>query len=140
MRALLITAILAGSPGLADSVIATRMIRAQTVLSAQDMTLVDAKIPGAIGALSLAIGQEARVALYPGRAIRASDIGAPAIIDRNQIIPLTYSAGGLTIATDGRSLARAGAGEMIRVLNLASRNTVFGRVKADGTVQVGQTE
>jgi len=139
MRFLLFLAFCVAGPTFADSVIATRMIRAQTILSATDMTLVAAEIPGAMTELSTAVGQEAKVALYPGRAIRASDIGSPAIIERNQIIPLTYFAGGLRIAADGRALARGGIGDLIRVMNLSSRNTVFGRVIADGTVQVGQT-
>jgi len=139
MFRLLIIAFCVAGPAGADSVIATRMVRAQTILSGPDMTLVAAEIPGAMTDLATAIGLEARVTLYPGRAIRASDLGAPAIIERNQIIPLTYFAGGLRIATDGRALARGGAGDKIRVMNLSSHNTVFGRVIADGTVQVGHT-
>mgnify|MGYP003670436443 FL=1 len=139
MRFLFLLAFCTAGPALAESVIATRGIRAQTILSAMDMALVDAEIPGALTDLSAAIGQETRTTLYPGRAIRESDLGAPTIIERNQIIPLTYSAGGLRIETDGRALARGGAGDMIRVMNISSRNTVSGRVIADGTVQVGQT-
>lgn len=121
---------------LADSVIALRTVRAQSVLAPDDMALVDQAIPGALTDPVAAAGQEARVTLYAGRPIRADDIGPPALVDRNQIVPLAYAAGGLTILTEGRALARGGAGDVIRVMNLASRTTVSGRVDASGQVRV----
>jgi flagella basal body P-ring formation protein FlgA len=82
----------------------------------------------------MAIGQEAQVTLYAGRPIRAEDIGPPAIIERNQIVPLAYGSGGLSILTEGRAMARGGAGDVIRVMNLESRTTVTGQIQPDGTV------
>ena len=121
----------------ADSLVATRTLRAQTVLTAADMTLVEAAIPDALADPALAVGLEARVTLYAGRAIRAADVGPPALVDRNQVVSLIYLAGGLGIVTEGRALARAGAGDAVRVMNLSSRSTVTGRVAPDGTVLVG---
>lgn len=122
---------------LADSLVATRTIRARATLTAEDVTLVAAEIPGALTEASLAIGQEARVAIYPGRAVRAEDIGPSAIVDRNQIVPLAYQSGVLMIMTEGRALDRGGAGDVISVMNLASRTKVFGQIGADGVVRVG---
>lgn len=121
----------------AEAVIATRTIRAQTILMPADMTVVDAAIPGALEEAETAIGMESRVTLYAGRPIRAADLGPPAIVDRNQLVPLAYQAGALTILTEGRALARGGVGDVIRVMNLASRTTVTGRIGTDGMVQVG---
>ncbi len=132
-------AALFATPLAAESLIATRVIRAQTVLTAADVTLVDAAIPGALNDAASAIGLEARVTLYPGRAIRAADVGAPALLERNQIVTLVYSAGGLGITTEGRALARAGIGDLVRVMNLSSRTIVAGRVAADGAIHVGTT-
>lgn len=124
-------------PAMAESLIATRVIRAQTVLSGQDITLVAAEIPGALTEPGAALGLEARVTLYPGRAIRAQDLGPPALIDRNQIVTLLYRAGGLGISTEGRALARGGIGDTIQVMNLSSRTVLIGRIANDGTVHVG---
>ncbi len=121
----------------ADSLIATRTIRAQSVVQADDVTLVAAAIPGALAGADGAVGLEARIAIYAGRPIKVGDLGPPALIDRNQIISLSYQTGALTILAEGRALARGGVGDVIRVMNLASRSTVSGRVAADGTVQVG---
>jgi flagella basal body P-ring formation protein FlgA len=88
----------------------------------------------------LAVGMEARVAIYAGRPVRAQDLGAPALVERNQLVPLIYLSGGLAISTEGRALARGAAGEVIRVMNLSSRNTVNGRVGPDGAIYVGWKE
>jgi flagellar basal body P-ring formation protein FlgA len=125
------------SVAMADSVVATRTIRAQSVVQADDVTLVAAVIPNALGNLADAVGQEARVSIYAGRPILATDLGAPAVVDRNQIVPLAYQSGALAILTEGRALARGGVGDVIRVMNLASRSTVSGRISANGTVLVG---
>ena len=122
---------------MADSLIATRTIRAKSVVQADDVTMVAAAIPGALTGPDAALGLEARIAIYAGRPIRASDLGAPALIDRNQIVAISYNSGALAILTEGRALARGGVGDVIRVMNLASRATVSGRIAADGTVHVG---
>jgi flagellar basal body P-ring formation protein FlgA len=121
---------------LADSLVATRTIRAQTRIAAQDVTLVAAAIPGAVEDAEMAVGQETRVAIYAGRPILAEAIGPAAIIDRNQPVVLVFGMGGLTITAEGRSLGRGGVGDRVQVMNLASRSTVFGQITADGTVRV----
>lgn len=124
-------------PATAESLIATRVIKAQTLLTANDMTLVSANIPGAMTEVEAALGREARVTLYPGRAIKAQDIGPPALVDRNQIVTLHYTAGGLGISTEGRALARGGIGDLIQAMNLSSRAILVGRIANDGTIHVG---
>lgn len=123
-------------PVWADSVILTRTVRAQTVLTADDMTLVAASIAGALTDPTLALGQEARVTLYAGRPLRTSDFGAPATVERNQIVTLAYQAGGLGILTEGRALERGGTGDVIRVMNVGSRSTVTGEIDSAGQVHV----
>ncbi len=124
-------------PVLADSVVATRTIRAHSLLSADDMTLVAMDIPQALTDTAAAIGQETRVAIYAGKPILPEQIGPSAIIERNQIVPLAYSAGGLSIMTEGRALARGGVGEVIEVINLTSRTKVTGLIGPDGVLRVG---
>ena len=98
--------------------------------------MVDADIPGALTDPDLAVGQEARIALYAGRAIHAADLGSAALVARNQTVSLIYQTGGVSILTEGRALARGGAGDVIKVMNTASRTTVSGVIGQDGTVSV----
>lgn len=120
----------------AETVMAAHVIRPQSVITAQDLTVAHVEVAGALRDPADLIGQEARVALYPGRPIRPGDIGPPALVHRNQIVTLRFEQSGLTIVTEGRSLSRAGVGERVRVMNLSSRTTVTGRVGSNGTVTV----
>ncbi|PKP69759.1 MAG: flagella basal body P-ring formation protein FlgA [Alphaproteobacteria bacterium HGW-Alphaproteobacteria-4] len=126
---------LAGS-GRAETVVATRTLRAQTVIGAEDVALAASTVAGALIALDEAIGQETRTAIYAGRAIRVDDIGPPALIERNQIVSLVYRRGPLSILAEGRALGRGGVGDSVRVINIASRATVTGLVAPDGTLTV----
>ncbi|HMS95596.1 MAG TPA: flagellar basal body P-ring formation chaperone FlgA [Tabrizicola sp.] len=127
-------------PAAADSVVATRTLRAQTVIAPEDLNLVAADLPGALTDPAAAYGLETRVAIYAGRPVREEDIGQPTLVQRNQLVTLIYVSAALAISTEGRALARGSEGEVVRVLNLASRTTISGRVGPDGAVYVGWDE
>lgn len=132
-----ILALLLLLPGLAqaETVVAARTIRAQQILAPEDLRLVAGE--GAVADPADVIGLEARRTLYAGRPVSFDDLGPPAIVERNEVVPLAYSRGGLQILSEGRALARGGVGEVIRVMNLASRTTIQGRITAEGLVIVG---
>jgi flagella basal body P-ring formation protein FlgA len=123
-------------PALAQALVATQVIPARTVVAADQVAVVEAAIDGALTDPAQAVGQEARVTIFPGRPVRSADLGAPALVERNAVVVLHYRAGGLFIAAEGRALDRAAEGEPVRVMNLASRSIVTGRVGADGTVLI----
>ncbi len=123
-------------PAMADSLVATRTIRAQSILGPQDVTVVAADIPGALSGTASFIGQQARVAIYAGRPVLVDAIGPATIVDRNQLVTLIFVRGGLTIAAEGRALGRGGVGDKVQVMNLASRSTLSGQITQDGSVQV----
>ncbi|RYH07486.1 flagellar basal body P-ring formation chaperone FlgA [Tropicimonas sp. IMCC6043] len=120
----------------AEALVASHTIRSRTLVTAEDVQLVAEDLPGALTDPAAAIGMEARVVLYAGRAISAEDLQPPARIERNQIVPLVFDSGTLAISTDGRSLSRAAVGERVRVMNLQSRSTVTGTVDPLGRVIV----
>jgi flagella basal body P-ring formation protein FlgA len=134
----LFVAVLAAGAVLAQSVQPVRAIRSRTLLTAEDLTLVEEAVPGAVASIEEAAGREAKVVLYPGRPILLSQIGPPALVERNALVRMNYVDGPLRIATEGRALDRGGVGEAVRVMNLASRQTVTGTVAADGSIEVGQ--
>ncbi|MFT5064992.1 MAG: flagella basal body P-ring formation protein FlgA [Yoonia sp.] len=130
--------LLAATPLSAETVVAARTIPAQTLIAPDDLLVRDVTIAGGESDPLLFVGMESRVALYAGRPIRAGDVGFPAVVERNQIVSLIFLQNGLRIATEGRSLARAGPGETIRVMNLSSRSTVSARIGTDGAAYVSQ--
>lgn len=125
-------------PAVADVVTPIHTIRANTVIMVSDLKTSDVTMAGVVTDPLEIAGLEAKRNLYAGRPIRPSDVGPAAIIERNQIVTLKYNQGGLQIETEGRALGRGGLGDQLRVLNLASRNTVSGRVDQSGAVIVGQ--
>jgi flagella basal body P-ring formation protein FlgA len=135
MRWLLL--ILLAGPAMGDSLVATRTLQAHTVLTAEDVVLVAADLPGALTAVDLAVGQETRVAIYAGRPVLATALGPAALVERNQMVVLSYRSAGLTISTEGRALDRGAEGERIKVMNLASKSTVTGVIGPEGIVHVG---
>jgi flagella basal body P-ring formation protein FlgA len=138
MMRLVLAVILSATPVAADTVVATRTIRSMAIIEPGDLQVVEGTTPGAAEAVDDLVGMEARTILYPGRPIRLNQVGPPALVERNSIVTLLFSTGGLSIATEGRALGRAGVGDSLRVMNLTSKKTVLGRVRADGTVEVGQ--
>ena len=137
MRVWFLLLLIAGSDAYAQTVVAAHAIRARSIIGPQDVVLIEENTAGGITDAVDIIGMEARVNLYAGRVIRVSEIGPPAILERNQLVIMIYKSSLLSISTEGRVLARAGVGEMVRVMNLSSRTTVTGLVMPDGTIEVG---
>ncbi len=120
----------------ADTLMATRVVRPNTILSPADVAISTASVPGALRGDFAVAGLEAKITLYPGRPIMPAHVGPAAVVERNQTVKLVFRQGSLTILAEARALSRGAVGETVRVMNLASRNTVFGRVQQDGSVEV----
>lgn len=137
MRGFFIALLIAPTlPAYADSVVATRALPAHHLIGAEDLRYDPKPQPDALVQMDLALGMETRSAIAAGRAIRARDLSAPRLIERNAKVTLVYAIDGLSITAPGRALDRAGAGDMLRVLNLSSKTTVTGIVTASGEIRV----
>lgn len=132
----LLIMLLAAGSATADMVVPLRTIRPNEVIRPADIAIVEGEAAGALTGLSEASGKEARIALYAGRPIRSGDLGPPALVARNDTVMLTFTRAGLHIMAEGRALDRAAEGETVRVMNIASRATVIGRVRRDGSIEV----
>lgn len=119
----------------AGSLTALRTLPAGSMISAGDVAF-DPALNGGLADAAQVVGKETRVTVYEGRPILASSVTAPTLVDRNQSVSVGYTRGGLSISTEGRALGRGGAGDVIRVLNIASRVTVSARINPDGTLTV----
>jgi len=130
--------LLLGSTAWADVVTPTRTLRPGTVITSADLVLKAGVQVGMFDRIVDVAGQEARVALYAGRPIPFESIGPPAVVHRNQIVPLHFRTGALLITAEGRALERGGVGDRVRIMNLSSRSTLFGFVQKDGSIKVTQ--
>lgn len=121
---------------MADSVIAARTLPARSVLGPSDLRLSEMDSPGAITDMAEAVGLETRISIYQGRPVRPGDLRQPAVMERNDLVAMSYRTGALDISAEGRAMDRAGIGERVRVMNLSSRKIVVGRVIGPTMVQV----
>ncbi len=101
---------LSAQPIWADILVPLRTIRVNEIILASDLTFKPVEVAGALSDANEVVGMEARVPLYPGRAMRPSDIGPPAIVDRNDLVMLSFHRGALTIMAEGRALGRGSEG------------------------------
>lgn len=134
----LLCGVLSGPPtaAAADTVLAATAIRAGSVLTVSDLKMSDVRIVGALQDKGQAVGRQTKRNLFPGHAIFAEDLQKPHLVERNQLVTLTFHRLGLSISTEGRTLDAGAIGDRIRVLNANSRTTVVGTVLSDGSISV----
>lgn len=140
MRRVLLAILLAGTapPAPAETVIAAATLRTRTILTEGDLAMTPDSVAGAAERLSEVIGAEVRTTVYKGQPILLDNLASPAIVERNQRVSIVFAAGPVLIETGGRALQRGGAGDLIPVMNSASRVTVTGLVLPDGRIRVAQ--
>lgn len=136
LGAIIALLIFASSEGWGDTVVATRTLRAQTVLTSRDVSVIEGSDVGAVSDPLEVLGLETRVALYSGTPIRLDLLRIPATVQRNQLIGLLYQSGGLVIRTEGRALERAAPGDVIRVMNQSSKSVLRARILESGEALV----
>jgi flagella basal body P-ring formation protein FlgA len=127
-----------GAPATVDIPVLGRAVARGEVLGQDDFTM-EARSP-AQGrnalAVANAVGREATRMLPAGTVVRATDVIAPRLVRRGEPVTITVRSGGLAIATGGRALASAGAGEMVRVVSLSTNRTLDGVVEGPDAVRV----
>lgn len=135
MRGLIVAlAVCVSTPACAGVLAAARTLPIGTVISPADLRAIDSDRPGGITDPSEAIGLQTRVTIYEGRPLQAALLQAPRLVGRNQIVRLTFARGALQITTEARTLSEGAAGDVIRVMNLASRSSITARVQPDGSL------
>lgn len=136
--ALVFGAALTTLPASAESVETVVALRAGSVLRAVDLRLAANTIPGAISDVDQAVGRELVNSVYPGHVLRSADLRAPTLIERNAMVEMIYTDRTLSLRAEGRALDRGSMGDLIRVMNLASRQTVTGRVVGPQSVEMSR--
>jgi flagella basal body P-ring formation protein FlgA len=71
-----------------------------------------------------------------GMMLRASDVGEPQLVSRNDIVTVYFRNGAMTLTVKGQALDGAAEGEALAVLNLMSRKILTAVAIGDGAVEV----
>ncbi|MDO8378697.1 flagellar basal body P-ring formation chaperone FlgA [Phenylobacterium sp.] len=83
------------------------------------------------------IGMAARRPLRAGAAVSNRDVSAPQVIKAGDAVTVTYEAGGVTLALEGKAMAAAGIGDTVAVQNTASKKIIQATASGPGQAVVG---
>jgi flagella basal body P-ring formation protein FlgA len=118
---------------------ATRTLLTGEIVQAADIEAraPTRRIPGAIEATRVLLGQEMRRRVPTGAVLTDRDIGPRLAVQANAQVRVLWQVEGLQLEMAGRSLEAGAPGQLIRVLNTATSRTIRGTVREDGAVLVG---
>lgn len=121
-------------------VLPIRTIPAGSIIGPDDVVLQPvSRRPAAdmVQSLAAAVGKETRRSLYADRPVRAHEVGPITLVERNARVTLRFRSNAMELSTIGRALEAGGMGQIIRVMNLDSRRTIYGRISGPEVVDVG---
>lgn len=82
------------------------------------------------------VGMTPRRGIVPNSPIREHDLAAPTIVSRGDRVTMIVRHGALALSAQGRALEEGSRGQVIRVMNIDSNQTVEGVVEGGGQVLV----
>lgn len=121
-------------------VVATRRLALGEIVGPDDVRLTrmwtERVRPGAAQRLDQVVGQQLRRPMASGAIFMTTDLGSPAMVEKNSLVTMLLEAPGLSLTAQGRALETAPRGGIVPVMNLASRNITEGQVIGPGRVRV----
>ncbi len=121
-------------------VVAIRDIPRGKLISENDVTIrytsLSRNTGGVVWDSDSVLGMSAKKFIPSGSSICLEDLESPVIIKRNQLVPMEYSQGCISISAKVKALSDARIGEHIRCVHLNSEQTFEAIAQHDGTVKV----
>jgi flagella basal body P-ring formation protein FlgA len=84
----------------------------------------------------LLIGQEPRYQLRAGAPIRTVEVQKPVVVGKSSSVTIILRSKFMTLTAQGRALEDGSVGDVIRVTNVQSKQTVDAKVEGPGQVSV----
>ena len=82
------------------------------------------------------VGKTVRRPLRTGDQLRRGDLQVPVVVEKGSYVVMYLESGPLTISATGRALENGGEGDIIRLMNVQSKQTVDARVMSSDKVKV----
>lgn len=121
-------------------VVASRGIQRGDLLSSANLRLENRELSALKGASFFSLdevqGFVAKSTIFLGQVITARRVAPPVLIKRNQIVQVETTLGALTIRARARALSQGAAGDLVRAINLSSKEEFAGIVRPDGVLIV----
>jgi len=125
---------------LLDVVVTDRKLRRLDVIQVDDVRLQRIRIRRTRNRYLFdpeeVIGKRLTQSLRKDIPIRSEQLEIAPLVRRGDRVTITFKSGGLQIVTSGQAKQDGHLGEMIRVINLDSKKTVFAEVMRSGDVQI----
>jgi flagella basal body P-ring formation protein FlgA len=125
---------------MSDIVVAKKPVGRYQVIKMADIDLQTmdlAKMPNnALTSLEDVVGQRAKRTIDTQTVLTSSMIETPPLVRRGDIVVMIAESGGLRISTQGEARQKGAKGDRIKVMNLDSRKSVYGRIIDRSTVKV----
>lgn len=117
-----------------------RRVAAGEVITARDLDTqampADRVAGNVVTDAAALIGSSPRRGLRPGQPVRISEIGAPILVEKNQMVLLRVQTASMQLTAQGRAMQEGARGDTVRVLNVKSNAVVTGTVAEAGLVMV----
>lgn len=82
------------------------------------------------------VGQEPRYQLRPGAPIRTAEVQKPVVVAKNSAVTMMVRSKFMTLTAQGRASEDGSIGDVIRVTNIQSKQTVDAKIEGPGQVSV----
>jgi len=82
------------------------------------------------------IGQEPRYQLRAGVPVRTTEVQKPVVVGKNSSVTIVLRSKFMTLTAQGRAVEDGSVGDVIRVTNVQSKQTVDARIEGPGQVSV----
>lgn len=110
------------------------------VIRTQDIEMIRVKDQGlsqkTVLDVNSLIGMTARRVIVAGRPLQTSDLVAPEIISRGELVTMFLTYGGMRLTTQVKALESGSMGDVIRVVNTESNESLQAIVKGTRSVEV----
>ncbi|HEY8609783.1 MAG TPA: flagellar basal body P-ring formation chaperone FlgA [Roseomonas sp.] len=121
-------------------VVAARRLSLGEVVGPGDLRLVRQRAervrPGLATDPGQVVGKALRRPVGEGLAFAVNDLTLPIVIEKNASVIMVMEGPGVSMTAQGRAMAAAARGEIVPVMNLASRSVVEGQAIGPGRVRV----
>ena len=129
----------AADPGQVRIVVPAREIARGETISDADLTYAtvagNALMSGTVTSFDSLKGMQTRRLLHTGEMVRADDVRHPIVVQKGQVVTMTFDAPGVDLSATGRAMSEGGIGDTVTVQNPASFRMINAVVTAAGTVR-----
>lgn len=122
-----------------EATMLTRTVERGETIKSADISIVRrprAEIGGDAAPRDQSLGMQARKQLRSGQPLRGADLVKPDLVQRDQSVTLIYETAGVYLTMRGKAVDGGAEGDVVTVMNLASKRTVSGTVTGRGQVTI----